>query len=86
MFSDQLNKYSRYDLYCLSPQTKIGRVVPFGRIWWMSGKRRWGTDLAHVQTAYLDVRVENQTVAIMYVENRVVLKLTWKCDIATPRI
>jgi len=84
-FADQLNKHINYDLYCISPVTYIGRIIPFGRIWWMRGKQKWGTTLTNVHTAYLDVRVENRTIAVMYVENGAVLKLTWK-DIDTPRI
>lgn len=86
-YANQFNKHTEYALHCLSPPTNIGRVVPFGRIWWMRGKQKWGTTLAHVRTAYLDVRVDGRTVGVMYVENGVALKLTWKyCyDTDTPR-
>ena len=78
LFAAQLNKYFAYNLFCLVPRTYIGRALPFGRIWYQRKLQRWGTTLTVPGgTAWLEIRVRNQPLGVMYVEEKVALKLHW---------
>lgn len=76
VFAAQLNKWVKYDLFCVAPPTYFGRAMPFGCIWYMHGKRRWGTTMSVPGgSAYFEMRVGKLSVGVLYIEYKAALKM-----------
>ena len=85
LFTGQLNRRYRYSLYAIVPRTHIGKALPFGYIWWQRGKQRWMSTLNKImhRECFLEVRVDSESLGVMYVRDGVLLKLNW---VRTPTV
>jgi len=69
-----LNKHAHYELFLLTPATKIGALLPVGHLWFHKRTKTWKNTL-RVGVGYLLMKINGFAVGTMYVEQRVVLKM-----------
>ena len=69
-----LNKHAHYELFLLTPATKIGALLPVGHLWFHKHTKTWKNTL-RVGIGYLLMKINGFAVGTMYVERRVVLKM-----------
>ena len=72
--SARLSPRRAYELWTMKWAHASCSWRPLGYIWWAKAAQRWATTL-QAESGYFSVRCLDTHVAIMYVEERVVLRL-----------